>query len=329
MAGVETHYLTPPKDFGMRIPDQMLDCVGFISHDTPTIKYGGTVFLVGTVGTFGNVFLHLVTARHVAEKIDPGNFVVGFNGKNGGKILIKSAEGSRWWYHPTERESVDVAVTLFATEEIAEYKLQWIPEDMFVTDERMKEYHIGIGDQVNVVGLFTRFSGQKKHIPIVRTGNLAMVPDEPIPVKDFGQMEAYLAEGRSIGGLSGSPVFVRNTVGLPNLFDLQKKPIFALVMGQLHFLGLMHGHWDVPTNFNAGQQLEWVNMGVSIIVPAKKILETINHPEIVEMRNEVDRQIAEENAPTADSELGEREEKPFTKQDFDAALRKVSRKIEQ
>jgi len=70
-----------------------------------------------------------------------------------------------------------------------------------------------------------------------------------------------------------APSFLRKTV-LRNLRGL----------GQSHLLGLVHGHWDLPVSFSATEQAEAVNMGVSIIVPAKKILETLHNPELDALR---------------------------------------------
>jgi hypothetical protein len=83
-----------------------------------------------------------------------------------------------------------------------------------------------------MVGLFTRFTGTTHLIPIVRTGNVAMMPRDRLPIAGFGEMEAYLAEGRSIGGLSGSPVFVRNTTKMP----------IQNAKGTSHLYGLGEGH---------------------------------------------------------------------------------------
>lgn len=317
------YYLTPPKDIDMRLPDGITSCVGFISHDQPTIQYGGTGFVVATQGQHGNAFLHLVTAAHVAEAVE-GSWAFGMNLKRGGGFLLKSGDVPRWWYHPTEKANVDVAVTVFASEAIEDYDLNWIPETIFATDERIAESNIGIGDEISVVGLFTRFSGRKRHWPIARTGNIAMMPDEPIPTKDYGPMEAYLAEGRSIGGLSGSPVFVRETINVPSV-NAKREPYPLLAQGRMFFLGLMHGHWEVPLGFKSTEQAEAVNMGISIVVPAKKVLEVIYHPELVEMRKQADEQFAAEKAPVADDALGKKNN--FTREDFDAALKKVSRKI--
>jgi hypothetical protein len=121
-------------------------------------------------------------------------------------------------------------------------------------------------------------------LPLVRSGNIAMMPSDKLPIKHFGEMEAYLAEGRSIGGLSGSPAFVRNTVQLP--INSSKGRGHLSGLGSVHLLGLIHGHWDLPISFSESEQYEAVNMGVSIIVPAKKILETLYHPTLVALRDE-------------------------------------------
>jgi len=310
----------------MRLPAGITACVGFIARDQPAIQYGGTAFLVGIQGSSEATFLHLVTAAHVAEAIEDGPWILGMTAKDGGKIKVCSGDDFRWWYHPTEKEHVDVAVTRFAPPRIKEYHLGWVPIEQFVTDERIVQSNIGIGDEISVIGLFTRFSGLKSHEPIARTGNIAMMPKEPIPVKGYGPMEAYLAEGRSIGGLSGSPVFVRETVYRQAL-DAKGKPYPCLTLGKIHFFGLMHGHWDVPVGFNNTEQVEAVNMGISIVVPAKKILEVLYHPELVEMRKQEDEKIAAEKAPTTDAVLGKKTEKDFTQSDFETALKKASRKV--
>jgi hypothetical protein len=99
-------------------------------------------------------------------------------------------------------------------------------------------------------------------------------------------MEVYLAEGRSIGGLSGSPVFVRPTTRIVGLGN-EQGPQAVFGMGGFRFLGLMRGHWDFPLGVQVGQA-EAVNMGISIVVPAKKILETLYHPELVALRDKQD-----------------------------------------
>jgi len=142
-----------------------------------------------------------------------------------------------------------------------------------------------VGDEVSVVGLFTNFTGTSKHFPVVRTGNIAMMPSDRVPMME-GPMEVYLAEGRSIGGPSGWPIFVPPTIrveGLGNEQGLQA----TFTVGGFHLLGLMRGHWDLPLGVTVGHA-EAVNLGISIVVPAKKILEALYHPELVALRNKQD-----------------------------------------
>jgi hypothetical protein len=297
----------------MRLPAGITSCVGFISHQQPTITYGGTAFIVGIEGSHDNAYLHLVTAARVAQTIENGPWLLGMNAKNGGKVWVRSGH-LHWWHHPTEKEQVDVAVTIFATPVVNEYRLGWIPVNMFATDEQIEKSNIGIGDEISAIALFTRFSGQRNHESIARAGSIAMMPREPIPVKGFAPMEAYLAEGRSLGGLSGSPVFVRETINSPAA-DSHGNPYPRLCQGRIHFLGLMHGSWDVPAEFETNEQAEAVNMGVSVVVPAKKILEVLYHPELVEMRRQFDEEL-EASKVSRTNDVRERGRKQYVEPDF-------------
>jgi hypothetical protein len=164
-----------------------------------------------------------------------------------------------------------------------DYDISPIPIEIFVTDQRMAENDLGLGDEVFTVGLFTRYFGRSTLIPIVRTGNIAMMPKEKVPLAHFGLADVYLVEGRSIGGLSGSPVFCRETMQMPGMDQNGRKRAIAGV-GRIHFLGLMHGHWDLPREFADAEQAEAVNMGISIVIPATKILEILFSPALIEAR---------------------------------------------
>jgi hypothetical protein len=165
------------------------------------------------------------------------------------------------------------------------YDIRDIPVQMFATNEVIQQEKIGLGDELVNVGLFRPFFGSSDQLePIVRIGNIAMMPKSRIPSDTFGSLEAFLAEGRSIGGLSGSPVFVRSTVNL-NVQNYFGQPAQMSGLGSLRLLGLMHGHWDAPGDFGSEAQRP-VNMGVSIIVPADKILEVLYSPQLCAAREE-------------------------------------------
>lgn len=273
----------------MRVPDRLLTCVGFISLASSEPCYIGTTFIVGVAGRWGNAYAHAVTAKHVAEYVNGKAFMIGVNFKDGEMGWFGSP--LRWWYHPTEPDTVDVAVTVFTP--TARMDVEYVPETIFATDKRIKQYSIGVGDEINVIGLFTEFVGSTKHIPIVRTGNIAMMPSDKMPVNG-GETEVYLVEGRSIGGLSGSPVFVRHTVTMPVIAADTKEPQRVSGVSQLHLLGLMRGHWDLKLGVDA-VQAEAVNMGIATVIPAQKILEVLYHPELVALREEQDEKFRKAN----------------------------------
>lgn len=267
----------------MRIADEIIKSVGFVSRDTDPPRYAGTAFIVQVPFDATSGCLHLVTAKHVADAVG-ADFVIGFNGKDGMPLFVKNG-GVPWYFHPTEQDSVDAAVMPFASSKIREYDISPIPVEIFADDVRISEFDIGLGDEIFSVGLFTRYFGLTTLVPIVRTGNIAMMPREPVLLGTFGLTEAYLAEGRSIGGLSGSPVFCRNTVKMPGV-DHEGQVKYVAGVGQIHLLGLVHGHWDLPMQFSESERSEAVNMGVSIVIPAKKILEILYSPELVRVRDE-------------------------------------------
>jgi hypothetical protein len=325
IAGDVGYYLGPaPSEINMRVPDKVLKCVGFIAHETPgRITYGATGFIVSMKDDgLEYEFYYFVTAKHVAEKIEHGPFIVGVNDLQGKATTLRGGD-LQWWYHPTEADHVDVAVTPFNAPP-DKIDIKAVRNIMFATKQEIAKYFVGVGDEVSIVGLFTRFHGAASYSPIVRIGNIAMMPADPLPTENFGPMEAYLVESRSIGGLSGSPVFVRHTV-----FNRSKDEHGDLLtmfgVGSMHFLGLMHGHWELPLDFVNTEKAEAVNLGVSIVVPAYKILEVLNQPELVEMRQKMDKELRRPNLPVADDQLGN--PKSFTKEDFEAALKKASRKL--
>jgi len=288
----------------MRIPNVLLKSVGFVSRFEPEedgarIQFGGTAFIVGVHTDERSGLAHIVTAKHVAEAIEPAEAVIAMNAKDGLPLYLRSGS-QRWFYHPTEADSVDVAVLPFGSPRFREYDISWIPEEIFATAQRIEKFDIGLGDELVIIGLFTRFFGRKQLVPLVRSGNIAMMSKEKLPTQGFGDMEVYLAEGRSIGGLSGSPVFVRNTVKTP-MQTADGGPAYMSGLGTFHLLGLMHGHWDLPVSFSPLEQREAVNMGVSIVVPAKKILETLYHPDLVKMRKEFVEGLNKEEGLKADA----------------------------
>jgi hypothetical protein len=65
----------------------------------------------------------------------------------------------------------------------------------------------------------------------------------------------------------------------------------CLAPATLFFIGLMNGHWLIRETEANSVEIQSVRdeegsiaTGISVVVPAKKILEVLNHPELEQMR---------------------------------------------
>jgi hypothetical protein len=148
---------------------------------------------------------------------------------------------------------------------------------------------IRLGEELFIVGLFRDHHGVNRNIPIIRVGNIAMMQGEQVFTKYVGYTDAYLVEARSIGGLSGSPVFI-------------SMPLWRVVDGvvvvteglQYYLLGLVHGHFDVRSinedtvvDIDVGTaERGSINTGIGIVIPVEKILETLRHPNLILLRQQ-------------------------------------------
>ena len=293
----------------MIIPDEIRKSVCFISTQEISGEevFRGTAFMVSRTNAvetpFGNLgYAYVVTAKHVIDKIkDLGcQFVYLRLNFADGSAKSVATEANRWAFHPKDsvKEPIDVAVLPLLRTELGNVDHLTYPLSAAATDEKIDQFQIGIGEDLFLVGLFTRRLGEKRNIPIVRIGNIAAMREELVETK-YGKMDAYLIESRSLGGLSGSPVFVHlgthRRVGAGVVHAAAE--VFFL-------LGLMHGHWDIdndkvdvePDTTGIAQ----LNMGIAMVVPVQKVIETIEQPVLKQLEDAMNKAIREKWFPTAD-----------------------------
>lgn len=260
------------------VPDEVRKCVVFLYYK----DFGGNERLAGT-GFFVSVSIeeqfqasYLVTAKHVIQGIEnntsDGTVYMRMNTIDQG-VGVGASDVSQWQYHPTD-DSVDAAVLACAPDQsVLDYRN--IPITMAVTDEVRDNERIGAGDEIFLTGLFHYHYGTKRNLPIIRTGHIALMPEEEVHTDSMGYIDAYLIEARSIGGLSGSPVFVYlgHMRGSSEGVTLRQGSLF-------YWLGIMHGHWDIDERHIDSQDTNAVgrsvNMGIGIVVPATKVLEILH-----------------------------------------------------
>jgi hypothetical protein len=297
LANTETWHLIPPADFNMRLPDITRKSVVYLGIDNPDvsfrkISYRGTGFLMALPAdkVSGAWFRYLVTAKHVAIQFKGKDFYIRANTIDGKSMDIKASKDVEWYFHPTD-SAADVAVCIFEPPPRTIDALG-IPTAAILKEEVRKSKGFGVTDQVFITGLFVYHQGNKKNIPIIRLGSIAMVPDERIQTSE-GDMEAYLIEARSIGGLSGSPVFL-----------IEDFPSGDM---RIHLLGLIHGHWNVAPEIITDNLVEdagikaGVNVGIAIVTPAEKILDVLNCEGLVSWREEAQAHRLSQNLPAPDN----------------------------
>jgi hypothetical protein len=322
------------------VPDEILKCVGFIGevqHRDATGMYGehlATGFFMGLPCESEELkhsrTVYFVTAKHVAEGLKDRHVSVWVNKKGGGVTTVPDIVGEQWWFHPTDR-TADVAVLQVCLNPVAD--IIPVAVETIGLPEKLKEMVVGIGDEVFAPGLFTEVDSSDSMKPIVRHGNIAMMASH-VQTK-YGFADVYLVEARSLGGISGSPVFTRSTLAAQvKMEDGSLKHSFSNAHGET-LLGLVHGHWDVRESEINNPRIEQdrkrgVNYGIAIVVPAIKIYETLYREELVAMRKQQEHAELSKGIPDTDLCPPKRSnggEETFTKNDFESALKKASRKL--
>ncbi len=280
MGGEDLWYLHPPKDYAMRLPDGILASVCFIvakDKDEADV-YLGTGFFVRLQGQ-GIKHTYLVTAKHIlpqatAERPIPPPIFARMWTRQYPAASVDIAINGKWEYAEDQGEddiSVDAGVIKFDNDQPRGF----ISEPAFTTDDIRQKYVIGIGDDLTVVGLFTAWPGEKGISPIVRSGIIAAIPSGPIFHSQTGQRyRAYLAELRSFGGLSGSPVLVH--VGYSRKAD--GRPNEA---GRYYLLGLIRSHWTYSGPADSPNE---INMGIAAVTPWSEVMAILNKAALVKQR---------------------------------------------
>lgn len=262
----------------MRIPEDALQSVVYLGTignyqgEKAGIELAGTGFFVSIPSNLGGSFVYIVTAAHVARDLEDTAW--GFRGNSSDKNhplkIFPALEDIKWEYH--DDPSVDIAIALIGLPDDLLYKSikfgrthkeRW--EIVEKNHALLKEKPI-LGHEVAIIGLLPFIPGEKVNTPIARFGNISLEPSGLIPWKENNRVkmiEAYVIEARSIGGLSGSPVFI--DIGDDN--------------GPLYFLiGTVRGHWDK----------ENVNTGIAAVEPYHKLVEILDKPSLIKAREEME-----------------------------------------
>lgn len=271
----------------VRINERLRKSVMFIGivDDTGAFAPYGTAFAVSWKEKEYH-HLYMVTAKHVLDSIKRTKrpAVGRLNTKSGG-VEIGSIPLDLWDFHP-DNKKCDIAVTPISASQDTFDFLCIDLKDCHLTDEYISDNDVGPGDEVFTVGLLTRHFGSTRNVPIVRTGNIAAMPEEPVDLGEpLGSQEVYLIEGRSIGGLSGSPVFLNTPP-----FRLTKDSQIIGTGGHYreYIIGVNIGLFkakaigdSLPSTETERREhfLEDMSAGIAIVIPIQRVIEIIDSPE--------------------------------------------------
>lgn len=168
---------------------------------------------------------------------------------------------------------------------------------------------IGIGDETITIGMYGQHAGKSYNLPVARFGHISMLPFEPVyqDDRDFWQ-DSFLVETHSIGGLSGSPVFVQTQM---HIKEKREDGSSTKYQDKVFVIGIDWGHFNQTNGLPSGM------MGV---VPAWKLHELLYLEEINMARNELDKIIKKKKTGNTSTDS------TLTKKEFDKVLKQVSKK---
>jgi len=269
----------------VQVPHELRKCVCFVGGQRGHLRGVGAGFFVGDpLGVHDAAAVYVVTAKHCVQPLDEQE-----NGpfhKTWLRVNLRHA-GSMHLEIPPEmwvcHASADVAVLPLALNQHT-FDYLYYPVRHGATAEFIKRHSVTPGEDVFITGLLISHPGKSRVLPIMRVGNIAAFPEDPITLLT-GQDSAYLVEVRSLGGLSGSPAFVHL---LPAHADARgvvghaTEPAGAT--RRTYLMGLVHGFFPTVENDPDGIG-EWaqvpLNTGISIVVPLERVLDIIDCPALV------------------------------------------------
>lgn len=280
------------------IPEFYLHTIVYIYKDEADArageKQGGCGFLIGVQSETVKDGFHayIVTNRHVSIRPNISNPCIRVNTKSGELDYINT-EKEKWIPHP---DGDDLAVYPLVGIKGDPWKVSFLKMHIHpIDDEYIKSRDIRVGSEVFMVGRFINYEGVEQNKPLVRFGNISMMP--PVPVYDeFTKIdqESYLVEMRSIPGYSGSPVVVYTNPFMPSMNNPPKINFNNLVL-ETKLLGINWGH--IIDNFpvlekegsknNEGLNIN-INTNMAAVVPVQKLIELLNIEELVNIRKEID-----------------------------------------
>lgn len=255
----------------------------------------GTAFIVGypVPEKTDQIVPLIVSARHVVA--ERPRIVGRFNTKEGKTTrnvvydLKALRESNDLWEH--EDSGVDLVV--FRTPVYAEAAYGFVPLDLVATKEVFAAQVIQTTDRIVFPSLLINFMGSAKNYPVIRSGSIALLPDEPVSMKYQSgsktietKQEVIFIDGTAIPGASGSPVFL-----WPG--PRSRGGAFAIGGTQPYLLGVLHGFYPtlprevLHVDATGVKDLYTENSGVAIVFPSWRLRQILESPSVTKRVKEL------------------------------------------
>lgn len=298
------------------VPPQLRGCSVFLYKTVDEADqgspFGGSGCLVGVPSRAAPTLVHLyaVSNEHVA-RTSP---VIRLVRANESSHSVEDRVSDDWIYHGEEdglpyEERQDLAVCPLGAVPLGMY--HYVPDMAFTWTVHLYSSIevVSVGDECLMVGRYVNHDDKQFDQPVVRFGNLAMLP-EPVWQEGLGRYQSsFLVDMRSMAGYSGSPVFVSFGGGLDRIHEPEPgKPVnidtpIKTSLGPTRLLGINWGHLPapvrVPVKIDGQSDTEEVEVvgrailptGVAAVVPAWAIYHLLNGGELQRLREASEREL--------------------------------------
>ncbi len=209
--------------------------------------------------------------------------------------------------------------------------------DIFLGEDCLVDgWPVAIGDEVVMEGRFITLHGAQRNNPVVRFGNISMMPSEAARVECNGiQQIAFLVDCRSLSGFSGSPAMVQ--LVQTRALEPDFAPPDRLSGKAIAFLGIVCAHlpfwnpvyvWDdkLKKKLPSDTLSVETNGGIAVVIPAWRLLAMLMKGHLMEEREKRERRREEQDAKPVLDVAAPEGESSITKDEFLDALKRVSRK---
>ena len=273
----------------LRVANDMLDSIVFFygnEHDAENgrdpVGTGFCVWVADQDQSFTHIYV--VTNEHVIRASAPLHFVRPTSpiASNGSSLSLSEYD---WLPHP---DGDDIAVCYLGCDVMVPFgALQ--AATALISREQVAERHAGIGDDCVMIGCFSPHSGTRTNLPVVRFGNISMMPVEAIWVAGRSHFqECFLVEMRSRNGFSGSPVYLLPslTLNATPSFDPDRNETLGICCGHLNEPRAIH--WTDPHSGQAVEAEVDENSGMAMVIPGWKIRDFLFSDELIAIRKQAE-----------------------------------------